>query len=168
MTLKSLVTGFVTAAAAAAVVAAAAGGVTSIASGAPSQAPAIQPVVWDIPLPQAPAPDLAAPLSQTLNGLTAPGSFSGKQVYIQGGLGRIESRLADRKYQDAASQGYFPLTFVVADVDQNGGAATANVTATAANGATATQPVSFVAGPSPSGWQLSQAAALQLLSSFSG
>ena len=165
MTLKTLVTGFVTAAAGVAVVAAAAGGVTSIASGAPSQAPAIQPVVWDIPLPQAPAPDLQAPLVQTLSGLAGPGSFSGKQVYIEGGLGRIETVGADRKFRQKQAEGYFPLSFVVSDVDQNGPLATANVTATAATGATATQPMTFVAGPSPTGWQVSKASALALLSS---
>jgi hypothetical protein len=165
VTLKSLVTGFVTAAAGAAVVAAAAGGVTSIASGAPSQAPAIQNVVWDIPLPQAPAPDLQAPLVQTLSALAGGGSFSGKQIYIEGGLGRIETVAADRKFKQKAAEGYFPLSFVVTDVDQNGPIATANVTATAATGGTATQPMTFIAGPSPTGWQVSKGSALALLSS---
>jgi len=166
VTLKTLVTGFVTAAAGAAVVAAAAGGVTSIAASGPSAAPAVQPVVWDIPLPQAPAPELQTPLAQTLSGLAGGGSFSGpKGTYIQGGLGRIESRLADGKYKDAAAKGYFPLSFAIADIDQNGPVVTANVTATAQTGATASQPVTFVQGPSPSGWQLSKDSALSLLSS---
>lgn len=166
MTAKSLVTGIVTAAAGAVVVAAAAGGVTQIASGVPSQAPAVQPVVWEIPMPQAPAPELQAPLVQTLTGLAGPGSYTGaKGSYIQGGLGKIESRLADRKYSDAQAKGYFPLTFGVDNIDVNGPVATAFVTATAQTGATASQPVTFVAGPSPSGWQLSKESAMALLSS---
>ena len=168
MILKTLVTGV----AAAALVAAAAGGVTSIASsanpGASSTASAITPVVLGIPMPQAPAPELQAPLLQTLNGLAGGGSFSGaKASYIEGGLGRFESIAADREYNKAAAQGYFPLTFVVADVDSDGGTASANVTATANTGATKTVPVTFVAGPSPTGWQLSKQSALALLSSAS-
>jgi hypothetical protein len=160
--LKSLVTGM----AAAAVVAAAAGGVTSsLASGAPSATPAIQPVVWDIPLPQGPAPELQAPLVQTLQALAGGGSFSGKAPFIQGGIGRIEGIAADRAYKNAAAQGKFPLTFNVANVDQEGGVATADVTATAATGGTATQNILFVAGPSPTGWQISKDSALSLLSS---
>jgi hypothetical protein len=166
--LKTLVTGV----AAAAVVAAAAGGVTSIASsmgsGVPSTTAAVQPVVLGIPLPQAPAPDLQAPLLQTLDGLAGGGSFSGaKGTYIEGGLGRIEGIAADREYSKAAAKGLFPLTFVVADVDSDGATATANVTATANNGVSQTQPVTFVAGPSPTGWQLSKQSALSLLSSAS-
>ena len=101
MTLKTLVTGV---AAAAAVVGAAAG-VTSIACPAVSSAPAVQPVVWDIPLPQAPAPELQAPLLGTLQALAGAGSFSGKSSYIQGGIGRIESIAADRAYNKAAAAG---------------------------------------------------------------
>ena len=54
MTLKTLVTGFVTGTAGAAMVVAAAAGVTSIASGAVPAAPAVQPVVFGSPLPQTP------------------------------------------------------------------------------------------------------------------
>jgi hypothetical protein len=160
--LKTLVTGM----AAAAVVAAAAGGVTSVALSASPAAPAIQPVVWDLPLPQTPAPELQPQLLQTLQGLAAGGSFSGaKASYIEGGIGRIEGIAADRAYRNAASEGKFPLTFVIVDIDQEGGAATANVTATANTGGTNTQPVTFVAGPSPTGWQISKQSALALLSS---
>ncbi len=167
MTVKTLVKGFATGAAAAAVVAAAAGGVTSIAASAPSQAPAIQPVVWDIPMPQAPAPDLQAPLVQTLNALAGGGSFSGpKGTYIQGGLGRIEATTGRPQVQGRRSQGRLPAArSSVDDIDLNGPVATANVTATAATGATASQPVTFVQGPSPTGWQISKDSALALLSS---
>ena len=161
MILKTLAIGFVTSAAAAGVVAAATAGVTSIAS---SSAPAITPVVWDIPMPQAPAPELQAPLTQTLSGLAGPGSFSNKAIFIEGGLGRIERITADRAYNNAVRNGQFPLTFNVIDIDVNGPVATANVTATAATGGVATQPVTFLAGPSPTGWQVSKQSALALLS----
>lgn len=169
MTLKTLVTGV----AATAVVGGAVAGVTSIASPAvpDSAAPAavaIQPVVWDIPMPQAPAPQLEGPLLTTLNGLAGAGSFAGaKSAYVQGGIGRIEAVTADRAYNKAAQRGVFPLRFTITGIDQNGPSATANVTATAANGATATQNVIFVAGPSPTGWQLSKQSALALLTAAS-
>jgi hypothetical protein len=126
---------------------------------------AVQPVVWDIPLPQAPAPDLQSPLLQTLQALAGGGSFSGKASYIQGGIGRIEGIAADRAYNRAAAEGKFPLTFNIDHIDQEGGVATADVTATSALGTTATQNVQFVAGVgSPTGWQISKSSALNLLS----
>jgi hypothetical protein len=160
VTLKTLVTGV----AAAALVVGAAAGVTSVASPAVSSAPAVQPVVWDIPMPQAPAPNLQGPLLQTLQVLAGGGSFSGKASYIQGGIGRIESIAADRAYNKAAAEGKFPLTFNIANIDSDGGVANADVTATSALGTSATQNVQFVAGPSPTGWQISKASAMSLLS----
>jgi hypothetical protein len=160
VTLKTLVTGV----AAAALVGGAAAGVTSIAFPAVSSAPAVQPVVWDIPMPQAPAPDLQTPLLQTLQALAGGGSFSGKASFIQGGIGRIEGIAADRAYNKAAAEGKFPLTFNIANIDQQGRVASADVTATSALGTTSTQNVQFVAGPSPSGWQISKTSALDLLS----
>jgi hypothetical protein len=123
----------------------------------------VQPVVFDVPL--APAPELSAPLVQTLQALAGGGSFSGKAPYIQGGIGRIESIAADRAYNKAAAEGKFPLTFNIANIDQNAGVATADVTATSAVGTTATQNIQFVAGPSPTGWQIAKASAMSLLSS---
>ncbi|MET0703394.1 MAG: hypothetical protein ABWY93_27435 [Mycobacterium sp.] len=162
MTLKSLATGV----AAVAVVGAAAAGVTSIASGASFAQPQVQPVVFGIPMPQTPAPELSGALTQTLSALAGGGSFSGaKSAYVEGGVGRIEGIAADRAYANAAAKGQFPLTFTVANIDQNGPIATADVTATAATGATASQPMTFIAGPSPSGWVVSKASALNLLSS---
>jgi hypothetical protein len=160
VTLKTLVTGM----AAVAVVGGAAAGVTSVASPAVSSAPAVQPVVWDIPMPQAPAPDLQGPLLQTLQALAGGGSFAGKASYIQGGIGRIEGIAADRAYNKAAADGKFPLTFGLANINQEGGVANADVTATSALGTSATQNVQFVAGPSPTGWQISKASALNVLS----
>lgn len=169
MTPKTLVTGFVTAAAAAAVVAAAAGGVTSIASGAPSQAPAVQPVVWDIPMPQAPAPELQGALNQTVNALGSGGPWSSKTPYLEQ-LPRGFRGFAERKYNNAVSQGYFPLTATVGpDVDLNGVTATASVSATSANGTPAgPMPLTFVQSPaSPTGWVLT-VQSLQALSSAMG
>jgi hypothetical protein len=163
VTLKTLVTGV----AAAALVGGAAAGVTSIAFSAGSSAPgavAVQPVVWDIPMPQAPPAQLQAPLLQTLQALAGGGSFAGKAPYIQGGIGRIEGIAADRAYNRAAAEGKFPLTFNVTNIDDAGGVVSADVTATSALGTTATQNVQFVRGPSPSGWQISKESALSLLS----
>jgi len=163
VTLKTLVTGV----AAAALVGGAAAGVTSIEFSAGSSAPgavAVQPVVWDIPMPQAPPAQLEAPLLQTLHALAGGGSFVGKGSYIQGGIGRIEGIAADRAYNRAAAEGKFPLTFNVANIDDAGGVVSADVTATSALGTTTTQNVQFVPGPSPSGWQISKESALSLLS----
>ncbi|KAA0074288.1 hypothetical protein CIW52_34575 [Mycolicibacterium sp. P9-64] len=161
MILKTLVTGM----AAAAVVAAAAGGVTSIAASASPVSPAIQPVVWDIPFPQAPAPDLQTPLLTTLQALGTTGPSSAKSAYIEGGIGRIEGRVADGKIREAAAEGKFPLTFAIANIDLEGPVATADVTATAANGGTASQNIQFVQGPSPTGWQMSKQSLMALMSS---
>jgi hypothetical protein len=107
---------------------------------------------------------LQSPLVQTLQALSGGGSFAGKAPYIQGGIGRIEGIAADRAYNRAAAEGKFPLMFAIANIDQEGGMATADVTATSALGTSATQNVQFVAGPSPTGWQISKASAMNLLS----
>ncbi len=59
------------------------------------------------------------------------------------------------RYDSAVRQGYLPLTATVANPDLNGNLATANVTATLANGQVRSMPLTFVPGPSPTGWQLS-------------
>ncbi|MBX7433222.1 hypothetical protein JDV09_14040 [Mycobacterium sp. Y57] len=164
MTPKSLVTSLTAGAAAAVVIGAAAAGVTSISAGAGIAS--AQPAVFTAPLPAAPAPELQGPLISTLTALAGPGSFSGaKGTYVQGGLGRIEARMADSGYSSAAAKGYFPLSFTIADIDLNGPVATANVTAAAPSGVVATQPLTFITGPSPTGWQLSKQSALALMSS---
>jgi len=168
VTLKSLVTGV----AAAALVAGAAAGVTSIASpsvpdSATPSAVSVTPVAWEIPMPQAPAPELEGALLQVLNVLAGPGTFGpkgNKAAYIQGGTGRIEGITADRAYNNAVQEGKFPLSFTITNINQEGGLVTADVTATSATGGTATQTIQFVAGPSPTGWQISKASALSLLS----
>ena len=104
-------------------------------------------------MPLAPHPICVGPLEQTVNALGSGGSFSGKSAYIEGA--RPVHRIgAERKYNNAVAKGYFPLTSTVANVDLNGAVATANVTATPANGELRTMPLTFVQGPSPTGWQL--------------
>jgi hypothetical protein len=160
VTLKTLVSG----AAAAVAIAGAAAGVTSIASPAVSGGPAVAPVVWDIPLQPPPAPDLQGPLLQTLQALGAPGMSASKAPYIQGGIGRIEGRVADSKLRDAQAEGKFPLSFTLANIIQNGPGVTADVTATAATGGVASQNITFVPGPSPTGWQMSKQSLMALMS----
>ncbi|MGE2833420.1 hypothetical protein [Mycobacterium sp. SMC-4] len=162
MTLKPLVTSL-TAGVATAFVLGAAAGVTSIAVGTGTAA--ASPAVL-APLPTAPAPDLQGPLLSTLSALQGPGTFTGgKSTYVQGGLGAVEARLADRGYNNAAAKGYFPLSFSIDNIDQNGPVATAFVTATSPGGAVASQPLTFIAGPSPTGWQLSKQSAMALMTS---
>lgn len=167
MNLKSIATGMATAAGAVAIVGTAAAGVTSIASvttaSSPAASPAINLVVWDLPMPAVPAPDLQGPLLQTLNGVAAGGSMG---TYVEGGLGKGESLVARAKYSDAAAKGYFPVTFSVANIDQNGPLATANVTAITANGITTSRPLTFVSAPSPTGWVIQKGAALSFLASL--
>lgn len=167
MNLKSLATGVATAAGAVAIVGAAAAGVTSVATtttaaSATATSVAVQPMSWDVPMPAAPAPQLQGALTQTLTALTG-GSFS---PYVEGGLGRGEQILADRAYRNAQAKGYFPVTFNVADIDQNGPVATANVTATAANGAVTSRPLTFLSAPSPTGWVVQKGTAMAFLSAL--
>jgi hypothetical protein len=157
VTLKTLVTGV----AAAAVVAAAAGGVTSIASSV-SAAPAVAPVVFGIPMPEAPAPDLEGPLNQTLGALGAPGPFSARLPYIEP-LGGLTGRLAESQYNALVKKGVFPLTATISGVDLNGTTATGLVSATSSNGTPHSVTLTFVQGPSPTGWLLT-ASSLRTLS----
>lgn len=157
MTLKTLVTGV----AAAAVVAAAAGGVTSVASSV-SAAPAIQPVVFGIPMPEVPAPDLVGPINATLGALGAAGPFSARLPFIEP-LGGLTGRVAESQYNSLVAKGVFPLTATITDVDLNGPTATGLVSATSANGTPHSVTLSFVQGPSPTGWLLT-AGSLRALS----
>ncbi len=87
-----------------------------------------------------------------------------KAPYIQGGIGRIEGRVADSKLREAQAEGKFPLSFSLSNIDQNGPVVTADVTATAANGGVASQNIAFVPGPSPTGWQMSKQSLMALMS----
>lgn len=162
MTLKTLVTGV----AAAAVMGAAAAGVSSIASATLSAAPAVQPVVHGAPLPLNPAADVPSPgqLQALLDGLGDPNvPFRSKSHLIEGGVGIIEGRTADRLVESGQEKGYFPMTFTVANITPAGpGAATATVTAAGPSMTPTTQTVTFV---NQGGWKLSRDSGVSLLRS---
>ena len=167
MTLKTLVTGVVTGTAAAALVGAAAAGVTSLASAALVSAPAVQPVVFDVPLQPAPAPPSVGELQALLDGLANPNvPFASKGYLVQGGVGAVESRTADRLVKNAVQKGYFPLTLSVGQPLLNpDGSATAPVTASGPQLPPVTENVTFV---NEGGWKLSRASGMALLQSALG
>ena len=161
MTLKTLVTGV----AAAAVVGGAALGVTSIASGSLSAAPAVQPVVFDIPLPlDTPCGATEDQLRGVLDSLAAPGgSFSSsKSGLVQGGVGIIEGKTADRLLRNAYQEGSLPVAFDIAPPICGPGGTSATALVSAAG---RSQNVTFVneAGV----WKLSRGSATTVLSAFS-
>lgn len=159
-TVKFLATGV----AAVAAIGAAATGLTSPAA---VTAPPVQPVVFDAPLPLEP-PDAALPspdqLTGVLNGLADPNvPFSNKSYLVEGGLGLLESRTADKALQRAAEKGSLPLSFSVANIAPAGpGAASADVTASGPSTPAITQSLTFV---DQGGWKLSRTSAMTLLQS---
>lgn len=158
MSLKTLTTGV----AAAAMVGAAAVGVTSIAS-VPTT-PAITPVVFGAPLPldndPALAGQLAGILSQIANGATVTENAS----LIQGGVGILEGRQANKVLTQARQNGSLPLDISVSSVSPPAadGSVTAEVTASGPHLAPVTRPVVFVPG-GPQGWMVSKPSAVALL-----
>ncbi|MBS4730442.1 hypothetical protein MSM1_19655 [Mycobacterium sp. SM1] len=164
MIVKSLVTGV----AAAAAVGAAVAGVTSVSS-SPRPAPQVEPVVFSAPLPLQPGADVPTPeqLSNVLYGLANPGvSFISKGYLVEGGIGPVEARIADRQMQKAAANGDLPLSFTVTNIQPAGpGAATADVTASGPRLAPTTQTVTFV---DQGGWKLSRASAMSVLQAVQG
>ena len=115
MTLKTLVTG----AAAAVVVAGAAAGVTSIASPDVLTTPARY--AGRVGHPDA-AGARAGPAGlrcfRRCRRSARPGLSASKAPYIEGGIGRIEGRVADSKLRDAQAEGKFPLSFTLANIDR--------------------------------------------------
>jgi hypothetical protein len=154
--------------AAVAAIGAAAGGVTFIPSVFPP-APQVQPVVFSAPVPLDPAADIptAGQLINVLNGLQDPGvPFASKSNLVQGGIGSVEGRIADRKLQKAAQDGDLPLSFNVTNIAPSGpGAASANVTASGPRLAPTTQALTFV---DQGGWKLSRSSAMSLLQAVQG
>jgi hypothetical protein len=145
VTLKSLVTGV----AAAAVVGGAAAGVTFVASPAVSHAQ--------------PCAD-AGQLTAVINGLAAPGVgfHSGKSDLVEGGVGIVEGRTADRLLKNAYESGALPVQFNVGPpVCNPDGSTTATVSAGGRS-----QAVTFVPG-GRFGWQLSRGSATAVLSALS-
>ncbi len=157
MILKSLTTGV----AAAAIAGGAALGVTSTSlTSAPVAA--ASPVVFDIPL-QTGNEALAAEFTRILSTLANSGSITANQYLIEGGVGPIEGRTADRLLSNAAQNGYLPLKIYV-DPDtivQSGNSATASVTASGPQLSGITQNVTFVSNGG--NWQLSKDSATSLL-----
>jgi hypothetical protein len=165
LTLKSLATGV----AAVAAIGAAAAGVTAgviFNASVTSATPQVQPVVFGAPLPLAPTADVptADQLVSVLNGLQNPGiPFASKSNLVEGGVGGVEGRIADRKLQKAAANGSLPLTFNVANITPAGpGTASADVTASGPHTAPTTQNITFV---NQGSWKLSRGSAMMLLQS---
>jgi hypothetical protein len=163
VSLKHLTTGL----AAATLVGAAAFGVTSIASVPATAMPAITPVVFGAPLPLDQAGDISGQLSNVLTTLEERNvSFRSpdKESLIQGGVGIIEGRTADRALENAYQQGSLPVSFDVSNIRQaaDGSSATATVSVSGGQGPSRSQDVTFVSG-GPLGWQVSRSSALAVL-----
>ncbi len=160
MPIKSLAAGL---AAVAFVGGAVAAGVTSLAPVGPTT-PQVQPVVFGAPLPLDPADAMpsADQLMGILNGLQAQGvSFTSKANLVEGGLGPLEARIADSKFQQAVAGGAFPMSFNVANISPAGaGAATADITASGPKLAPTTRNVRFV---NQGGWKISRSSAMALI-----
>ena len=147
MTLKTLVTGI----AAAAAVSGAAVGVTSIASPAIAGAECAT----------------SAQLTDVIDGLAAPGvgfNSPGKSNLVDGVIGVIEGKTADRLLNNAYASGSLPASFTVSEpVCDQRGAATAMISTPSGAG----QTVTFVPG-GPLGWKLSKDSATAVLATFGG
>jgi hypothetical protein len=165
VSLKYLTTGL----AAAAFVGAAAVGVTSIASVPTTATPAITPVVFGAPLPLAPGDPLDGTLTNVLTTLAGPGSFRAepKMDLIQGGVGIIEGRTADRLFTNASQNGDLPLQFSLGPIQSDGATATTTVTATGPRmTAPVSQQVTFINEGGT--WKVAKNSALALLSAAGG
>jgi hypothetical protein len=158
VSLKTLTTGV----AAATLVGAAAVGVTSIASVPTTVAPAITPVVFGAPLPLDTDPALTGQFTSMLNQLANTGTISDKGYLVEGGIGIIEGRTADRLLRNAAQKGYLPLAFSLTPPAVTGNTATTTVTVTGpALTAPVSQPVTFI--NNGGNWLLSKSSATSLL-----
>ncbi len=160
MSLKSLSTGV----AAATLVGAAAVGVTSVASVPTTASPAITPVVFGAPLPLDNDPALAGQLAGVLNQIASGVTVTENAALIQGGVGIIEGRQANRALAQARQSGALPLDISVSSVSPPApdGSVTAQVTASGPKLAPVTRPVVFVPG-GPQGWMVSKPSAVALL-----
>lgn len=147
--------------AAAAIVGGAALGATSLSLTAAPVA-AANPV-FDVPLQPPGNEALAAEFTRILSTLANSGSITANEYLIQGVVGPIEGRTADRLLNNAAQKGYLPLNISVdpASIVQSGNTATALVTASGPQLASITQNVTFISNGA--NWQLSKASATSLL-----
>jgi hypothetical protein len=160
VSLKSLTNGV----AVAALIGAAALGVTSIASVRTTASPAITPVVFGAPLPLDNDPALAGELAGILNQIANGATITENASLIQGGVGILEGRTANRLLANAHQNGDFPLNLSVTDVSPPApdGSVTATVNASGPKMAPVSRPVTFVPG-GPSGWMVSKPSATALL-----
>jgi hypothetical protein len=149
VSLKSLTTGV----AAAALVGVAAAGVTSIAP------------AYGAPLPADVDASLTPVFIGILDQLANSGKVSDKSYLIDGGLGFLSGKEADRQLNKAAQKGYLPLSFNLTPPDVNGNTASTTVTASGPNLAPVTQPLTFV---NTDGWKLSRTSALAIMAAASG
>jgi hypothetical protein len=160
VSLKSLTTGV----AAATLVGAAALGVTSIATVPTAATPAITPVVFGAPLPLDNDPNLAGQLTGILNQLANGRTITENSGLIQGGVGILEGRTANRLLAQAQQNGDFPLNLAVTNVSPPApdGSVTGDVNVSGPKTAPTTQQVTFVPG-GPNGWQVSRASAMAVM-----
>lgn len=155
MRLKSLTTGV----AAATLIGAAAAGVTSIASAPTTPTVAFSPVVFGVPLPLQPQPT-SGELEGVLNQLATPGT--NKNALVDGGVGMIEGRTAERLLTNASQKGYLPLKISVSNVqDLGNGMVSATATASGPQLAQTSRPVTF--HNDGTGWKLTKDSATGLL-----
>jgi hypothetical protein len=150
---------------------AAAAGVTSIASAPTTASLAVAPANVGIPLPLEPAADAASnPSTPELTGILTKLAdpavpFKNKSYLVDGGIGLIEGKTADRLLANANSKGYLPLQISVSNVQPAGAnQVSATVTASGPQMAPTTQNVTFV---NNGGWKLTKDSALNLLSAAS-
>ncbi len=160
MSLKTLTTGV----AAATLVGAAAVGVTSIASVPTTASPAITPVVFGAPLPLDSDPALGGQLAGILSQIANGATVTENAALIQGGVGILEGRQANKVLTQARQNGSLPLDISVSSVSPpaGDGSVTAQVTASGPHLAPFTRPVVFVPG-GPQGWMVSKSSAVALL-----
>lgn len=168
MTVKSLATGVAVLAA----VGAAAAGTTPVAAGpttaGTSVVAAVTPAVYGVPLPLNPAADVpsADQVNAVLYGLADPAvPFLDKSGLVEGGIGPVEAKIADKRIQKAARDGELPLSFSVANIAPAGpGEATADITASGPQLAPQTMTVTLV---NQGAWKLSRTSAMTVLQATS-
>ncbi|MGH3678450.1 MAG: hypothetical protein ACRDU5_22470 [Mycobacterium sp.] len=100
-------------------------------------------------------------LQGVLDGLAAPGpSFRAKGGLVEGGVGIIEGRTADRLLKNAYATGTLPVAFNVSPPVCAGNTATSTVSA-----GSSSQQITFV--NEGGAWKLSRGSATTVLSAFS-
>jgi hypothetical protein len=159
VSLKSLTTGV----AAATLVGAAAAGVTCIAP-VPATAPAIAPAVFGVPMPMDSDPALNGQLEGILNQIANGATITENASLIQGGVGILEGRTANRLLASARQEGKLPLDIHVTSVSPPAadGSVVATVSASGPAMSPTTRPITFVPG-GPQGWMVQKASAMALM-----